>query len=340
MAVIVSLYCCRQLHLMLFCLGLLMLDVSFAAHSRRRIVVRRNGEGAPQYDRSITTFSADGRLGQVEYAMEAALRGSTIAAIQLPNKAGICFVADSSSSSGATSGAVTTTKVHRIDHHVWLITAGLTGDARILAQSLRQECQNHRLTYGEPPTIQQVAKMAGQAQHQLTRTAGARPLGCTAFVLGVDDPSTATTGNGQNGAFGIPRLFETDPGGIVEECQYAVGGKGRGNLGRTVAPFANKILSSYSEEGDVGGSKADPTPSILSEKVVSGLAGLVLKEISETSSKKGSESSSGISNAVDVWTIQPDVNRRGGVKATCFRNINKGSLRQIKTLLAQAAAEK
>ena len=81
-----------------------------AANSRRRIVVRR--EVAPQYDRSITTFSADGRLAQVEYGMEASLRGSTVAALQSPSddpqQQGICLVLQSGSFG----------KVHRIDYQI------------------------------------------------------------------------------------------------------------------------------------------------------------------------------------------------------------------------------
>ena len=90
------------------------------AHSRHRNVVRREAE--PRYDRSITTFSANGRLAQVEYGMEASLRGSAIAAMKMNNgeQAGICLVIQNSSFG----------KVHRIDHHLWLVTACLSCDAR------------------------------------------------------------------------------------------------------------------------------------------------------------------------------------------------------------------
>jgi 20S proteasome alpha/beta subunit len=289
--------CCLQRSL-LFWLVFVHTTTTFsdAAHSRRRIVVRR-GDGESRYDRTITEFSADGRLAQVEYAMEAALRGSTIAAINVPRAPGVCFVVDASGSSS---------KVHRIDHHVWLVTAGLSGDARVLAQSLRTSCQNHRLNYGDPPTTEQVARMAGQAQHELTRMAGARPLGCTALVVGID------SSNNNNKFAGTPHLFETDPGGIVEECQYAVAGKGRASLGRTVAPL---VLQLVREEGN------ESPPSKWLEDAATGLAEVVLNQMSD--SKRDSSS-------VDVWTLQPNPAQRGGMQATCYRNIEKGSLTRIK----------
>jgi 20S proteasome alpha/beta subunit len=290
--------CCFRRSLSLFWLLFFQTTTTLfvhAAHSRRRIVVRQGG-GEARYDRTITDFSGDGRLAQVEYAMEAALRGSTIAAMNVPTMDGACFVVDASSSSSSS-------KVHRIDHHIWLVTAGLSGDARVLAQDLRAKCQNHRLSFGEPPTTEQVAHMAGEAQHELTRTAGLRPLGCTALVVGMDHSN-----NGQ----GTPRLFETDPGGIVEECQYAVGGKGRANLGRTVAPLALWLA----KEGD------GESPSSLKSlgDAAAGLAELVLNQMSDPRRD---------SSAVDVWTLRPDVSRRGGMHATCYRNIEKKSLKRI-----------
>jgi hypothetical protein len=60
-----------------------------------------------RYDCSITTFSADGRLVQVEYGMEASARGSTVAALEV-SKLGICWVAKTSSFG----------KVHRINQNL------------------------------------------------------------------------------------------------------------------------------------------------------------------------------------------------------------------------------
>lgn len=294
-----------------------------AAHSSRRQPATRRGV-EPRYDRSITTFSSDGRLAQVEYGMEASLRGSTVAAVRLEgdNNAagGICVVVQNSSFG----------KVHRIDHHLWLVTAGLSGDARALAQSLRASVQNHRLSYGEAPTTQQVARMAGQAQHELTRTGGARPLGCTALVLGIDPSSSFSSSSSLSSDVndtdkdkdstistdtakttktkslgGKPRLFQTDPGGIVEESSVCAAGKGRVTVGKDLGTlvantneFSGKSLTTAAAD----------------------IAELVLGKLDD---------SKGRPSVVDVWTIQPNANRRGGMQATCYRNIDKDSVSRI-----------
>lgn len=162
--------------LRIFCILVCFSSHALAAHSRRRVVTRSTA--SPVYDRAVTTFDPSGRLWQVEYALWAAQRGATVVAVWHNHK--IYIVTPHHEST------IMSHKIHRIDHHLWLVTAGLSGDARFLASSLRQYCQQHRNTYGEPPTTKQAADQAALWQHQLTRTGGARVLGCTALVAGID----------------------------------------------------------------------------------------------------------------------------------------------------------
>lgn len=173
----------------------LLFRYSQAAHSRRRVVTTRPSS---RYDRSITEFDPSGRMLQVEYGMAAAGRGSPVLAVVINNTIVV--------------GVGQSGQMHRLADHIWLVTAGLQGDASALADSLREYGQRHRLAYGEQPTVEQVARQAASAQHELTRTGGARPLGCTAIVLGIDFGGSA-------------RVFRTDPGGILEDCWYAAGGQ-------------------------------------------------------------------------------------------------------------------
>lgn len=264
------------------CVLFLLLFSTFtvdAAHSRRRAASYRETE---RYDRSITTFSPDGRLEQVEYGMEASLRGSTVTAMQ--NREGICFLVKNSSLG----------KVHRLDHHMWLVTAGLSGDARLLASALRDACQKFRLNFGEAPTVKEVAQLAGRVQHELTRTGGRRPLGCTAIVIGIDPPYDEES-------LGTPRLFQTDPGGIVEECTFCAAGKGRVAAMKTLGNLVDK----------------EPSQCII--ELAAQMTKRVLKEVDDPEDQ-----------AVDVWTIKPHAFRRGGMQATCYRNITKSTIKLIR----------
>eukprot|EP00980_Cylindrotheca_fusiformis_P029080 scaffold22713_cov139-Cylindrotheca_fusiformis.AAC.17 len=283
----------------LLLIAALTLNLVQGAHSKRRVVVRRAAE---RYDREITTFSQDGTLEQVEYGREAASRGSAIAAIQ--TSSGIVVVIQNSSFG----------KVHRLDHHLWLVTAGLSGDARLLASSLRTTCQSHRISYGEAPTTNQMARSAGELQHETTRTAGARPLGCTAFVLGVDAPFDGTSR-------GTPSLFRTDPGGIVEQCTHCAAGKEMVNIEKIVADLeAGKQTGVRNFLGPLlGKRKEEENEDELSRLAVS-MAEKVLAQLDHISKD----------SSVDVWIIRPNARKRGGMQATCFRNIQKDSLSEIR----------
>lgn len=252
-----------------------------AAHSRARIVIRRERENS--YDRVISTFNSEGRLLQVEYAMEACQRGSTI-------------VAAISSSSDKTDAPSTIyilvrssslDKVFRIDDHVLLAGVGLGGDTRYLAQYLRVQCQQFRHSFGEAPSVKQVAEMAAGMNHKLTRRAGGRPLGCTALIMGID-PSR------HEDKLGRPRIFRTDPGGIYEEYTFCAVGKCQ----RDAMQKLQDIDQNEEKE------KFRTT--------------LVQSTFDSLELKKG--------DTFDIWEIQPCLGRRGNMQATCFLNLDRNKL--------------
>ncbi|CAJ1954629.1 unnamed protein product [Cylindrotheca closterium] len=304
-----------------------------AAHSRRRLV--RPAGGSNRYDREITTFSEDGRLLQVEYGLEASRRGSTIVALR--TNEGICWVVPQSSFG----------KVHRIDDHLWLLTAGLSGDARLLSDALRNTCQKHRLAYGEAPTTKQIAQVAGEAQHQLTYTAGARPLGCTAMVLGIDAPF-----DDSGKRLGKPCIYQTDPGGVVQECasftddgskQAGVGGKDGNQISRILPDlmngrlfndnsrswwFSKKSKEKKKTDKNTDNGKSDETEALDDDSSkepdeLSKLAAKLAEQVLKLEDEQQQHDSDAPLPTVDVWIIRPDTRRRGGQHAICYQNINK-----------------
>ena len=160
------------------------------------------------YDRGITIFSPDGRLYQVEYAREAVKRGTASVGVRTTD--GVVLAADTRVRSPLLERS-SVEKLHKIDDHVGIASAGHVADARQLIGFARRDAQVNQLRYEEPIDVESLTKDITDQIQQYTQTGGARPFGVALIVGGI-----------QNGE---PRLFETDPSGTPYEWQaLAVGG--------------------------------------------------------------------------------------------------------------------
>jgi len=147
------------------------------------------------YDRAITVFSPDGRLYQVEYAIETVRRGAI--AVGIKSKEGIIFGVEEKPRKLQISENAQ--KIFKIDTHIGVAAAGYIPDARSQVDNARFFSQSNRMIYDEPVGVETIAKhLADQAQ-QFTQYAGARPFGVALIIGGVN-----THGNS---------LYLTDPSG-------------------------------------------------------------------------------------------------------------------------------
>ena len=166
------------------------------------------GNEQQAYDRGITIFSPDGRLYQVEYAREAVKRGT--ASVGVRTEDGVVIAADRHARSPLIERD-SIEKIHEIDSHVGVASAGHVADARQLIDVARRQSQVNRLRYDEPASVESLTKEITDYIQQYTQTGGARPFGVALLVAGIED--------------GEPRLFETDPSGTPDEWQaVAIGG--------------------------------------------------------------------------------------------------------------------
>ncbi len=152
------------------------------------------------YDRGTTIFSPDGRLYQVEYAREAVKRGTTSVGVRTAD--GVVLAANKRIRSGLVEEA-SVEKIHRVDDHMGIASAGHVADARQLIDFAREQAQVERLRYGEPIGVETLTKAVTDNIQRYTQVGGARPFAVALVVGGVE--------NGQ------PRLFETDPSGTPYE---------------------------------------------------------------------------------------------------------------------------
>ena len=164
--------------------------------------------GQMAYDRASTVFSPDGRLFQVEYALQAIQMGGT--AVAVAYETGIVFVAYRNLPVSSLAEAGSIEKSFAIDAGLGCVTAGLIADSRVLVEFLRVEAQRHRLTYGESAPYALLGHALGTLLQQFTQFGGTRPFAVSLLLGGFTN--------------GVPGLVELDPSGATIGWKaYAIG---------------------------------------------------------------------------------------------------------------------
>jgi proteasome alpha subunit len=149
------------------------------------------------YDRAITVFSPDGRLFQVEYAMELVNRGATIVGIQCAEG----IVLGSEENIEPLEEAEYSWKIFKVDEHIGAAIVGLSSDARILIDQARIYAQSNKLTYDEPIDVEVVTKRICDIQQMYTQHAGVRPFGVSIIFGGVDKTGAHVFGTHPSGTY-------------------------------------------------------------------------------------------------------------------------------------------
>jgi proteasome alpha subunit len=149
------------------------------------------------YDRATTIFSPEGDLYQVRYAFEAVKKGWTSLGLKTAE-----FVVLAAEKKLVTKLMELSDieKIYKVDDHVGVAFAGMGGDGRILIDYARIVAVRHRLLYGEPASVELLAKAIADIKQAYTQHGGVRPFG-VGLIFGGINPD------------GTPKLYRTDPGG-------------------------------------------------------------------------------------------------------------------------------
>ncbi|KAK1799968.1 hypothetical protein P4O66_006483, partial [Electrophorus voltai] len=170
-----------------------------------------------EYDRGVNTFSPEGRLFQVEYAIEAIKLGST--AIGIQTSEGVCLAVEKRITSPLMEPS-SIEKIVEIDSHIGCAMSGLIADAKTLIDKARVETQNHWFTYNETMTVESVTQAVSNLALQFGEEdadpgAMSRPFGVALLFGGVDEKG--------------PQLFHMDPSGTFVQCDArAIGSASEG----------------------------------------------------------------------------------------------------------------
>jgi len=153
---------------------------------------------ASRYDSRTTTFSPEGSLYQVHYAMEAI--GKAGSAVGILTSEGCILTAEKRITSKLLDIRDNTEKMFKIDDHVACAVAGITADANTLINYARLEAQRYRYAYQEPIPIEQLLQRICDLKQGYTQYGGLRPFG-VAFIFA-----------GWDRHFGY-QLYKSDPSG-------------------------------------------------------------------------------------------------------------------------------
>jgi 20S proteasome subunit alpha 3 len=140
---------------------------------------------AHRYDTRTTIFSPEGRLYQVEYAMEAISHAGTCLGILA--KDGVILAAEKKTTAKLLDTVSAAEKLYMLDSHIACGVAGITADANILVNYLRLSAQRHTLTYQEPIPIEQLVTLVCDVKQAYTQYGGQRPFGVSLLFMGYDE---------------------------------------------------------------------------------------------------------------------------------------------------------
>mmetsp|Transcript_3162 Transcript_3162/g.3780 ORF Transcript_3162/g.3780 Transcript_3162/m.3780 type:complete len:261 (+) Transcript_3162:23-805(+) len=172
------------------------------------------------YDSYTTTFTPEGRLMQIEYAMERINKEKPTVGIL--TKDGVILATERREKHKLQDGAKN--QVHKIDDHVFCSVSGNTADATPLIDGARTFSQRFTYTYNQDSPVEQVVKHVCEEKHFYTQFGSYRPLGVHFMYAGFDDIEGF-------------QLYSSDPSGNYSSWKAHVTGQ------NTAAAYASSGFS-------------------------------------------------------------------------------------------------
>ncbi|WVQ93984.1 hypothetical protein IAU59_001062 [Kwoniella sp. CBS 9459] len=181
------------------------------------------------YDLSVSTYSPDGRLFQVEYANKAVEAAGV--AVGLRCKDGVILgVERLLHSKLLVKGA--NRRIASLDDHIGMAGAGLLADGKHVARRGREEAASFRENYNSPVTVQILSDRISAYLQAYTCYGSVRPFGLSTILGGVDK-----TG---------PKLFCIEPSGVYYGYRAVAVGKGKALAKTELEKIVNKEVEGES----------------------------------------------------------------------------------------------
>ncbi|XP_033749470.1 proteasome subunit alpha type-4-like [Pecten maximus] len=151
-----------------------------------------------RYDSRTTIFSPEGRLYQVEYAMEAIGHAGTCLGIQTNDC--VILAAERRNTNKLLDEVSYSEKIYKLHDDMACSVAGITSDANVLTNELRLSAQRYMIAYQEPMPCEQLVSSLCDLKQAYTQFGGKRPFGVSILYMGWDKH------------YGF-QLYQSDPSG-------------------------------------------------------------------------------------------------------------------------------
>jgi len=151
-----------------------------------------------RYDTRTTIFSPEGRLYQVEYALEAISHAGTSLGILAED--GILLAAEKRNTNKLLDDVNFSEKIYKLNEDICCSVSGITSDANVLISELRLIAQRYQIQYQEPTPCENLVSSLCNVKQSYTQFGGKRPFGVSILYMGWD------------AQFGY-QLYQSDPSG-------------------------------------------------------------------------------------------------------------------------------
>ena len=160
---------------------------------------------------SLTTFSNDGGLDQVNYAITAANNGET--ALGLKTKDGVILACEKNLNS-ILIDETSFNKIANLSKYMGCTYSGLGPDYKVVLKKARKEFQQYKLKFMDDlMPVHSLSREVANLMQEYTQSGGVRPFGVCILLAGYDR-------NGHH-------LYQVDPSGAYYELKAGAVGKNK-----------------------------------------------------------------------------------------------------------------